>query len=70
MATTTPPQNSPFARAKSVGASAPPVGIPHEAIAKLAFQKWQRRGRPMGDALRDWYEAEAELKAAKARGTS
>jgi len=34
----------------------------HEAIARLAFQKWQKRGCPIGDDRRDWYEAERELK--------
>ncbi len=70
MPTTTTPKNSPPARTNSVGASATPVGVSHDAIAKLAFQKWQRRGRPIGDSLRDWEEAEAEVKAAKSRGSS
>jgi hypothetical protein len=35
--------------------------IPHERIAKRAYEKWVQRGRPQGTALLDWYEAEAEL---------
>ena len=37
--------------------------ITQEGVAQLAFQKWQKRGCPNGDAQRDWFEAEAELKA-------
>lgn len=41
--------------------------IPHDAIARLAYQKWQRRGCPLGDDLRDWFDAEAELIALKSK---
>ena len=30
-------------------------------IARLAYQKWQERGRPAGDDGRDWFEAEKEV---------
>jgi len=32
-----------------------------EAIAKLAYQIWEERGRPAGSAEVDWYEAERQL---------
>lgn len=34
----------------------------HEQIAKRAYEKWVKRGRPNGQHLQDWLEAEAELK--------
>jgi hypothetical protein len=33
----------------------------NEAIAKLAYQIWEERGRPPGSAEVDWYEAERQL---------
>ena len=36
------------------------------AIAKLAYEKWNARGCPDGDDLRDWYEAEQEVLATAA----
>jgi hypothetical protein len=39
------------------------VVIPHDAIALLAFQKWQMHGCPVGEDQRDWFEAEQELKS-------
>jgi ribonuclease I len=48
-------------------ASAPSnAAIPHDAIARLAFQKWQKHGCPVGDDQRDWFEAERELKSTPA----
>jgi len=38
----------------------------HDEIARLAFDKWQKRGCPTGDGQRDWFEAEAELKSRRA----
>jgi hypothetical protein len=35
----------------------------HESIAVRAYDKWVARGRPLGTAVQDWLEAEAELKA-------
>ena len=32
-----------------------------DAIAKLAYQIWEARGRPLGSAKIDWYEAERQL---------
>jgi hypothetical protein len=40
-----------------------------EQIAKRAYEKWCKRGRPFGTHLQDWYEAEAELKKEFAAGT-
>lgn len=35
-------------------------------IARLAYDKWQARGCPVGDEQRDWFEAEQEVRAAGA----
>ena len=64
-----PSRTAPEPRTATVPA-APAPEITREAIAKLAFQKWQKRGSPNGEDQRDWYEAERELKSsqsAKAR---
>ena len=42
-----------------------PVAQPeltHEAIASVAYGYWESRGYRGGDALDDWFRAEAELK--------
>jgi hypothetical protein len=44
-------------------AAPPNVAIAREAVARLAFQKWQKRGCPIGTDQRDWFEAEVELKS-------
>ena len=51
-------------RTRAAGSTSAPSGtkITHEAIARLAFHKWQKRGCPTGDDRRDWFEAERELK--------
>lgn len=36
-----------------------------EVIARLAYEKWQARGCPIGDDGRDWFEAEQEIIAAR-----
>lgn len=41
-----------------------------EAIAKLAYQLWESRGRPVSSAEQDWLEAEAIFAAAKARNAA
>jgi len=41
--------------------------LPHEKIAMRAYEKWCKRGRPMGTEHQDWYEAEAELRAEMSR---
>ena len=40
-----------------------PVKIPYDNIAMRAYEKWCKRGRPQGTELRDWLEAETELRA-------
>jgi hypothetical protein len=40
----------------------------HEQIAKRAYEKWVKRGRPNGTHMQDWLEAEAELKREMASG--
>jgi hypothetical protein len=37
--------------------------IPHEKIAKRAYEKWCQRGCPQGTDQQDWHEAENELRA-------
>jgi len=34
----------------------------HEDIARLAYQRWQERGSPIGSPAEDWVRAEAELR--------
>lgn len=41
----------------------PPTQISPEKVAKRAYEKWCRRGKPHGTSERDWLEAEAELHA-------
>ena len=42
---------------------APPVDIPHDKIAARAAEIWDRKGRPHGQDVQNWMEAEAELRA-------
>jgi hypothetical protein len=37
------------------------VQITHEAITRLAYQLWENSGRPQGQALTHWLEAESKL---------
>ena len=37
------------------------VAPSREDIAKRAYQIWEERGRPIGSADVDWYEAERQL---------
>jgi hypothetical protein len=37
--------------------------IPHDRIAKRAYEKWCQRGCKHGTHQQDWYEAEAEIRA-------
>lgn len=39
------------------------VEITHQEITRLAHQIWERKGRPEGQELQNWLQAEAELKA-------
>jgi hypothetical protein len=50
---------------KAVAIAESPVLQPeltHEAIATVAYGYWESRGYQGGDALDDWFRAEAELK--------
>jgi len=33
----------------------------HDEIARLAYELWERRGRPLGSPEIDWYAAESAL---------
>jgi Protein of unknown function (DUF2934) len=33
----------------------------HKEIARLAYELWERRGRPLGSPEIDWYAAESAL---------
>jgi hypothetical protein len=44
--------------------------IPHEKIAMRAYEKWCQHGCPPGTDVRDWMEAEAELRAETMRSGS
>ena len=37
------------------------VGDLHELTAKLAYEYWERRGRPLGSPEIDWLAAEKDL---------
>ncbi len=54
----------------SQGQGATQFRIPHEKIAMRAYERWVQHGKPNGTELQDWLEAEAELRAEFARGTS
>lgn len=36
--------------------------ISPEAIEKLAYELWEKRGRPFGDGTTDWLDAERLIK--------
>jgi hypothetical protein len=38
---------------------------PEEVVRLRAYQKWEGAGRPIGDSLRFWFEAERELSQSK-----
>ena len=40
--------------------------VDHSEIAMRAYQRWQMRGCPVGTAMQEWAEAEAEIRAEKA----
>jgi hypothetical protein len=54
-------------KARVAAKSVPPrepqfADIPQELIAARAYEKWQRRGCPMGqDSTQDWFAARREL---------
>jgi DUF2934 family protein len=51
------------AASRSNGVQAPPASaVSHEAIAARAYSLFLARGGQPGDASRDWFQAEAELR--------
>jgi len=44
------------------------AGDLHELVEKLAYEYWQRRGRPLGSPEADWFASEKAL--ASSRGHS
>jgi hypothetical protein len=40
----------------------------HEEIARLAYELWDHRGRPLGSPEIDWYAAESALGVRDSRG--
>ena len=45
--------------------------VPHDKIAMRAYEKWCKRGRPMGNnPEQDWMEAERDLMQEFGRGPS
>jgi hypothetical protein len=42
----------------------------HDEIAMLAYQLWERRGRPLGSPEIDWYAAESALGVRNSREQS
>jgi ribonuclease I len=63
---TAPSKRTPPEPRNSTTSSTANAAIPHDAIARLAFQNWQKHGCPVGDDQRDWFEAERELKSTPA----
>jgi len=39
----------------------------HEFVAKLAYQRWEQRGRPFGSPEVDWFAAEHAVYASLAK---
>ncbi len=39
------------------------VGPVHDLICQRAYEKWLKRGRPANSSLKDWFDAEADIKA-------
>ena len=39
----------------------------HDEVAKLAYEFWERRGRPLGSPEIDWYAAESTLRMQDSR---
>lgn len=49
---------------------AEPQGPTHEEIAARAYECWQERGGIGGTAEEDWFQAERELRAHRARSAA
>jgi hypothetical protein len=46
------------------------VKVPAEKIARRAYEKWLQRGQPHGGDIKDWIEAENELRAEMTRSAA
>ncbi len=57
---------SPTMQPQSMSSTTPT--IPHERIAKRAYEKWLKSGCKHGCDRQNWLEAEAELKAELGKG--
>ena len=44
------------------------VAYRHDEIAKLAYELWERRGRPLGSPEIDWHAAESTLGVRDSQG--
>ncbi len=44
------------------------IVLTHDQIARHAYHIWERRGRPHGQAMQHWLEAEADLRRVVALG--
>jgi hypothetical protein len=67
-----PPTSAKPASAISISPVPTAAGNPHngqcvsvEAVRLTAYQKWEAAGKPGGDGVRFWLEAERELQAAQ-----
>lgn len=57
-----------MSRAMNVTPQTPMMQVPHDKIAMRAYEKWCKRGRPVGSSEKqDWLEAEAELRMEMSR---
>ena len=60
------PRGAPAENATPTAARGPSSGVPHERIAKRAYEIWQSSGRPDGRHQDHWLQAERELNGAGA----
>ncbi len=44
-----------------------PAAVSHEMVAKRAYEIWCERGRPFGQELTHWLEAESQLSVSAPR---
>jgi len=46
------------------------ASIPHEEIARRAYDLWQARGCPIGSPGEDWHRAEEEIRRERAQSAA
>jgi hypothetical protein len=64
MSRATPPSSQPSAQPQTNSSK-----LPHDKIAMRAYEKWCKRGKPVGsNPEQDWLEAERELMQEHGRG--